>query len=186
MRSISPRLLTVLKRPGMSSWYAIRVFFNRLETVESDLQQKGIETYVPRRVEKTREGARTKVVRKPIIPSIIFVHCNESEVIEYKRANNDKLMFYANRETRRPDPIREREMELFRIAVEAQDSGLEFIGEDRPEYHEGERVRVIDGVYKGTEGYIRRIKKDKRLLVCLSGVAVVATSYIPASFLEKA
>ena len=77
-------------------------------------------------------------------------------------------------------------MELFRIAVEAQDSGLEFLGEDKPEYHQGERVRVIDGPYKGAEGYIRRIKKDRRLLVCISGVAVVATSYIPASFLEKA
>lgn len=169
----------------MSCWYAIRVFFNRLETIEADLQEKGIETYVPRVVVKTREGARTKVVRKPVIPSIIFVHCEEGELVEYKQANYDKLMFYANRETRRPDPIREREMELFRIAVEAQDSGLEFIGEDRPEYHQGERVRVTDGIYKGTEGYIRRIKKDKRLLVCLSGVAVVATSYIPANFLEK-
>ena len=170
----------------MSKWYAIRVFFNRLETVESDLQEKGVETYVPRVVVKTREGARTKVVRKPIIPSIIFVHCDEADVLAYKQDNFDKLMYYSSPLNHRPAAIPEREMELFRIAVEAQDSGLEFLGEDKPEYHQGERVRVTDGVYKGAEGYIRRIKKDRRLLVCISGVAVVATSYIPASFLEKA
>ena len=32
---------------------------------------------------------------------------------------------------------------------------------------------------------MRRIKKNKRLLVCIEGVIAVATTYLPPSMLEK-
>jgi ribosomal protein L24 len=44
---------------------------------------------------------------------------------------------------------------------------------------------VIDGPLKGAEGYIKRIKKDRRLLVCVEGVIAVATSYLPERMVEK-
>ena len=44
---------------------------------------------------------------------------------------------------------------------------------------------MTGGPLKGAEGYIRRIKKDRRLLVCIEGVIAVASSYIPAELLEK-
>jgi len=53
------------------------------------------------------------------------------------------------------------------------------------EYHVGEKVRVINGHFKGLEGYIKRIKKDRRLIVTIEGVVAVATEYIPRDFLEK-
>ena len=46
-------------------------------------------------------------------------------------------------------------------------------------------MRVVDGPYKGCVGYIKRIKGDRRLLVSVEGLALVATSYIPSVFLEK-
>ena len=51
-------------------------------------------------------------------------------------------------------------------------------------YRKGQRVRVINGIYKGAEGYIKKIKSDRKLLVALNGVAVVAVSYIPPAYLE--
>ena len=50
---------------------------------------------------------------------------------------------------------------------------------------QGQRVRVIDGPYKGCTGFIKRVKGDRRLLVSVEGLALVATSYIPSAFLEK-
>jgi len=51
----------------------------------------------------------------------------------------------------------------------------------RPE----DRVRVIDGEFKGAEGYIKRIKGNRRLVVAIEGVVAVATAYIPSCYLEK-
>jgi len=47
------------------------------------------------------------------------------------------------------------------------------------------RVRVTDGIYKGAEGIVKRIKRDRKLLVAVEGVAVVAISNIPMACLEK-
>ena len=71
--------------------------------------------------------------------------------------------------------------------VTSADAGrnVKYFGADAPEYHTGDRVRVIDGIYKGAEGYIKRIKKDRKLVVSVTGVAVVAVSYIHPDYLEK-
>ena len=73
------------------------------------------------------------------------------------------------------------------LAMTAADAGrnVKYFGADAPEYHTGDRVRVTDGIYKGAEGYIKRIKKDRKLIVSVTGVAVVAVSYIHPDFLEK-
>ena len=62
--------------------------------------------------------------------------------------------------------------------------GLTYLGDDRPEYHQGDLVRVTDGPFKGAEGHIKRIKKDRRLVVTIPGIVAVATTYIHPHFLE--
>ena len=46
-------------------------------------------------------------------------------------------------------------------------------------------MRVLEGPLKGAEGYIKRIRKDRRLLVAIEGFIAVATTFIPPQFLEK-
>ena len=46
-------------------------------------------------------------------------------------------------------------------------------------------MRVLEGPLKGAEGYVKRIRKDRRLLVSIEGFIAVATSFIPFQFLEK-
>jgi transcription antitermination factor NusG len=46
-------------------------------------------------------------------------------------------------------------------------------------------VRIIKGSFAGIEGELIRIKGHKRVVVRLEGIAAVATTYIPASFLER-
>jgi len=76
-------------------------------------------------------------------------------------------------------------MEQFRLVVESGASGLEFFADDDfTRYQQGSRVRVVSGPMKGAEGYIKRIRRDRRLLVCIEGIIAVATSYIPPEQLE--
>jgi transcription antitermination factor NusG len=64
---------------------------------------------------------------------------------------------------------------------------LEFFSdEDMTRYKTGDKVRVLEGPLKGAEGYIKRIRKDRRLLVSIEGFIAVATSFIPPQFLAKA
>lgn len=49
----------------------------------------------------------------------------------------------------------------------------------------GDYVRITDGIWKGIEGKLVRIKKNLRVVVELQGLAAVATTSIHPSLVEK-
>ena len=77
-------------------------------------------------------------------------------------------------------------MGIFKLVCSSGAEGLEFFADDDlTRYKAGDKVRVLEGPLKGAEGYIKRIRKDRRLLVSIEGFIAVATSFIPPQFLEK-
>ena len=77
-------------------------------------------------------------------------------------------------------------MTSFRLVTESG-KGLEFYSADDVErFRQGDHVRVTEGPLRGTEGYIRRIKKNKRLLVCIEGVIAGRAVYEGTLPLEEA
>jgi len=166
-------------------WYALKVFYNRVSAVENDLHDEGCLTYFAKKVEEKKVGNHLEYIEKPIVNSLLFVCCTESFLVDFKRTNDKTFLYYSDLGSGKPASIPPREMEIFKMVTSTKDPGLEYLGEDSPWFHEGDKVRVIDGIYKGAEGYIKRIKADRRLVVTVSGVAVVATSFIHPSFLVR-
>lgn len=151
------------------SWFAAKVFYNRTLPVVQHLDTMQIEAYCP----------------SDVIPSLVFFKASLKEVALITSKFHSKLWIYIDQVTRKPSPIPDEEMELFIFVTSAGQKGMIYLGEDKPEYHQGDRVRVTDGPFKGAEGHIKRIKKDRRLVVTVRGVAAIATAYIHPSFLEK-
>ena len=150
-------------------WYAIKVYYNRVQPLIAECKELGMEFFAP----------------TDIIGSLLFVHCEESEVLRLVAESDVKMWVYRTSDGNRPAIIPDREMEVFRFVVTAGREGLELLGDDRPEYHEGDRVVVTGGPFKGAEGHIKRIKRDRRLIVTIKGVVAVATAYIHPSLLRK-
>ena len=167
-------------------WYALKVFYNRVVYLKSLLEPAGVETYLPVHTVEEFDGGRLLYKEVQLIPSLLFVRCAEAWLMKFKHDHNEDFMYYTEAGTNKPGPIRDSEMRSF-ILVTSADAGrnVKYFGADAPQYHTGDRVRVTDGIYKGAEGYIKRIKKDRKLVVAVTGVAVVAVSYIHPSFLEK-
>ena len=166
-------------------WYALKVFYNRVSILQNDFHKAGFETYYAMKVVESNEEGEMRYSYKPIVGSLLFIRCTRSYLIKYKESRDSYFMYYPRADSNLPMEISDSEMNLFIAITSIKDAGLEYIGEDAPEYHVGERVRVIDGIYKGTEGIIKKIKKDRRLIVTVSGVAAFATSFIHPSFLQK-
>jgi transcription antitermination factor NusG len=131
--------------------------------------------------------------RKPLVNSLIFVKAAVPQIKEVEQrlkeeAAGDKPMgfIYKKADFKEFATIPDSQMTSFRLVTESGLSGLDFFSaDDMTRYRTGDRVRVTGGPLKGAEGYIKRIKKDRRLLVCVEGVIAVATSYIPSELLEK-
>lgn len=161
------------------SWYAIKIFYNRTQLIIDKLRLETMEYYYP-----------LNAKGKPLIPGLIFVNTDLSKIEAVRGffrdpyTHKDKFLIYQNAE-HKPAPIPQREMDAFILVTSAAQAGLEYIGPDLPEYHVGDLVRVLSGPYAGVEGYIRRVKKDRRLFVCISGVAVVATAFVDPRQVEK-
>ena len=169
-------------------WYALKVFYNRVVYLKSVIPP-GIESYIPVHTVEEYDKGQLRDVEKQLIPSLLFIRCAEDWLRKFKETHNADFMYYTVKDpdgNNVPGIIRDDEMRSF-ILVTSADAGrnVKYFGADAPEYHTGDRVRVIDGIYKGAEGYIKRIKKDRKLVVSVTGVAVVAVSYIHPDYLEK-
>lgn len=77
------------------------------------------------------------------------------------------------------------EMEAFRLITSQGSEGLEFFSADDIScFATGCKVRVTDGPFKGAIGYIKRIKRNRRLLVAIEGIVAVVSAYIDPRLLE--
>ena len=143
------------------------MYYNRMKQLREQLAVDGIRFFIP-----------------SMVSSLLFVQASNDYLMQFEEGYRGRLWVYRDLLTGKPSAIPEREMEVFIFVCTAGQQGLSYLGEDKPEYHKGDRVRVTDGVFKGAEGYVKRIKKDRRLVVSIRGVVAVATSYIPPQFLE--
>ncbi len=150
-------------------WYAFKVYYNKVQPLIAECKEQGLEFFAPVQA----------------IKSLLFLRCDESSARQFVEGRWRQVWLYREAGSRRPAIIPDHEMEVFRFVVTAGQEGLTLLGDDRPEYHEGDRVRVTGGPFKGAEGHIKRIKRDRRLVVSVRGVVAVATTYIHPSLLER-
>lgn len=163
----------------------MRVFNNRILRIKESLEKAEAQTYMALRNEdEVRDG---RLIRKhvQIAPSLLFARCTKSELEKFRFAHPGEFMVYTKAASPDPAPIDDEEMRVFMLVTSVGGGrGIEYLGETF-DFKTGDKVRVIDGAYKGAEGVIRRVRRDRKLLVAVKGVAVVALSHIPFEYLEK-
>ncbi len=132
--------------------------------------------------------------RIPMVSSLLFVQADENDI---KVIDNDlregkyRVQGFIYKRKQESDgryicaSIPDKQMETFRMVTKKGSEGLDFFScEDISHFQCGNKVRVKDGPFKGAEGYIKRIKRDRRLLISIEGIVAVATAHIDPSLLE--
>ncbi len=166
-------------------WYALKVFYNRVEPIRKIFKDARYDTYIPMIVEEEYCGNGLDYKEKPAVASLLFVCCPRKFLLDVKKEFNDMFLYYTKPGENLPAIIDDREMEIFRKATELAGMGAEYLGSDTAKYCVGDKVRVTAGIYEGLEGYIKRIKHARKFIVSIEGVAVVALTGIHPQYLEK-
>jgi hypothetical protein len=73
--------------------------------------------------------------------------------------------------------------DFMRICLVMNDEAL-YLKDITSKLHEGQRVRMTDGPFKGIEGVVLRVKRSRRVIVDFPGLLAIATNYIDPRFLE--
>ena len=167
-------------------WYAMRAFWNKTHPLMREAQEAGFRTYYAVRTVDSVESGQLEYREEPYIPALFFVQCTMSWLREFRYRHYSEIRVYADRPGGNPAPIRDEEMDMFILVTSAHSDGnVEYLGEPKPQYVQGDKVRVTEGLYKGAQGVVKRIRKDRKLIVAITGVAMVAISHIPMCYLEK-
>ncbi|MDE7381933.1 MAG: hypothetical protein K2N03_07410 [Muribaculaceae bacterium] len=166
-------------------WYAIRS--RRIFEAERTLAPLCQDSYLPK--EKVRD-VRTKGLReRAIIPRLMFIKTTEPEALDLEVKSRDSankiepFFLYRNVAGTRPSEVTQREMDLMMLLTADDDRKCEIYHKDN--IREGDRIRVISGPFEGYEGYARRIRKNKHVVVEIEGLCAIALPYIHPALLEK-
>ena len=77
----------------------------------------------------------------------------------------------------------DKQMEDFIRVASVRDDSVMFLDCSDFLRSPGTRVRVTEGPFAGVEGVIKRIRRNKRVVVQIDGVAAVAITFVPPSAL---
>ena len=167
------------------AWFAMKVFQNKVFEIEAYLQAKDIETYFPVSYEEKTVGGVTKSVRKPVITSLIFFRTFSENLTTLEQELNSRVALYRYRKSRQVAVIPDREMDIFKMVTSVSNNNWDYVDADALTFSPEDKVRVTGGEFEGAEGYIKRIKGNRRLVVAIEGVVAIATTYIPSCYLRK-
>ncbi len=172
-------------------WFPMRVTYQREMQLKQHLDALQIENYIPMRhqIVDTREGKRRKLL--PAINNLIFVHSTQQQLTHLKMTRSEfdplRYMMKPKEETEGWEimQVPDRQMEQFiRVASAAEDK-VQFLDYDDYLRKVGKRVKIVDGDFAGVEGVIKRIRKNKYVVVQIEGVAAVAITYVPTHYLTE-
>lgn len=172
------------------SWFPMRVTYSRELKVKAELDRLGIENFLPmtyKLVDADTESPRRELV--PAVNNLIFVRSSKSRISSLKTtAALQPLRYIMDRTAGQEHTIMtvpDAQMENFmRVASRTDDSVL-FLNDETVVGKEGKRVLITGGVFDGITGVIRRVKRCKRVVVELEGIASVAIAFVPAVLLRE-
>lgn len=166
-------------------WFALKVFYNKVLWIESELKKESIECYYPVKiVEKDHKGVKV-IAKEPAVSSLIFFRSTAAKAEEIQQCFDGHVILYRYRSSGNPAMISDKEMSVFKLITSGGNPDLEYMDAGAINFKKGQHVRVTGGLFEGAEGHIQRIHGNKRLVVAIEGIVAVATSYIPSCFLQK-
>ncbi|MBR1687544.1 MAG: UpxY family transcription antiterminator [Prevotella sp.] len=177
------------------NWYVLRATYERAQRVYDFIvaDQKDSDAYIAMHFVKKNIGGKQKRVKEPLVAGLVFVYCTEGQIREYvhKTPPINFVRYYYNRCIVNADgtnPVMRvdyaKMMNFIRV-TSVDDDNLMQIDPEYVHYVSGDMVCVTSGKFAGVKGRVARAAGQRRVIVELEGLALIATAYIPAACLEK-
>lgn len=178
----------------LKQWFPMRIAHGRPErilVIKEFLDQHNVQNFLPLTHKDVVVNGKKKRVLEPAVNNLIFVRSTEERLTFMKRHHSILLpLRYILWRPHNGLPgtiirVPDYQMDSFIRVASISDERVMYLGDKDFSNKIGKRVRIIEGVFQGIEGVVCRVKKDRRVVVSIKGVASVAISYIAPSFLEE-
>ena len=144
------------------NWYALYTRYRHEKRVESQLLQKGIETYLPMRKILRKWSDRKKWITEPLFNCYVFIYSDTLGRLEAIQSSGAvRIITFGGR----PAIVKEREIEYIKsILSEFPDAEPCF------SIPVGCRVKICRGQLAGIEGVLTELRNKNRMIVFLDSI----------------
>ena len=185
-------LPTIKRARNTPHWYALRTTYGREKKAYDYLVSNNVKAFYPTiKTVKNVEGQRI-AVEESRLPNIFFAYGKEDEIksFVYDNVNLPYLRFYYRhihegaRMSKEPLIVPDYQIEGLKIicASQAEDIILEL--SEIKQFKVGQKVRIIDGIFKGVVGKVARYRGQQRVAIVIDGLLTIASAYVPSAFIE--
>lgn len=174
-------------------WYVVRALYSQGAKLAVNLREMGFHVYLPTILTLQRSAANLRPVPKevPLLPSLLFIRTDQQTF--YNLCHNSVQYFtpyynHFNQNEFGRNPylvVPDGQMDNFMILANTHNMHMMAVCRQDCHFKSGEFIRVVEGEFKGVVGRVARVKGQTRVVVEVEGVCMVASAYIPSSFLEK-
>lgn len=184
---------------GNKQWFVLRVSYGRIDKAKTYVEAKGMECYVPLRYKEVRKQGKKRIIPKPLLPSLIFLHATaeqaETLLHDNKVMTNESqalLSYYFdhtihlqnNPNSNPPLKIRDEAMNNFIRLTSIKNPHIIPVTSNSIQFKLGDNVVVTEGEFNGIHGRVARIAGQQRVIVELFDECLVATAYIPRNTMK--
>lgn len=153
-------------------WHALYVRSRSEKKVLSQLEEMGIEAYLPLVTKVKQWSDRRKKIEEPLFKSYVFVHSNAKEYLPILNVYGVmRFVTFEHEAVVVPD----NQIVAIKRFVDDYEHGEEFKMLNNEELKEGQMVRIINGPMKGLQGRLETIYNKRHLIVYIE----VVGQYIP-------
>jgi transcriptional antiterminator RfaH len=138
-------------------WFAIYTRPKNEKKVVQGLEKMGIEVYCPMVTQVKQWSDRKKKVESPLISSYVFVKIEEkNRNIVFEVPGVVRYLFWLGK----PAVIQNQEIEALKGSLKGIISSVEILG-----IQPGDSMTISNGPFKGKEGVVSQVEKNKIRLV---------------------
>ena len=140
-------------------WFAVQTRSRHEKKVNSELREKGIDSFLPLHREKRRWSDRSQWVELPMFSQYIFVRLPGSGDSRIRVLQTSGVVQFVG-SSARGTPIPDEQIEVLRAIVSNRipTAAHQFL-------QIGQRVRIRGGALEGIEGILSAIRNEKNLVV---------------------
>ena len=174
-------------------WYALRTTYGREKKAYDYLLSKNVVAFYPTFKSVKLVDSKRITVEESRIPNIFFAYGTEDELktFVYDNVNLPYLRFYyrhthvGNKIVKAPLVVPDNQMNSLKIICAADSDDIVASTEVVEKFKSGQKVRIIDGKFKGVVGVVARYHSQQRVGIIIDGLLTVCTAFVPSAFIEN-
>lgn len=180
---------------SIAKWYVLRIRYNHDRQAYDELHSALGEVFYATHHVYKRINGHIRKVEESMLPGLLFARASRIDIMNFRHGYSpmaEYVRFYRDKTKEKTDfgmnpplVVADKVMNSFMSICRADNiHSRVFTEEERKKLVPGAYVRVVDGYFKGVEGRIVKVKRQRCVLVDIKGLCSISTAYVPNPCLE--